>query len=49
MPVLFWPLLAGGVGFAGGLFAKDTVSSALKLLALVLVVLFLIDKSGVLK
>ncbi|MEI8612066.1 hypothetical protein [Enterovibrio norvegicus] len=49
MPLLFWPLMAGGVGFVGGLFTKDTLSSAVKLLVLVLVAMYLMNQMGVLK
>ncbi|STO57455.1 hypothetical protein [Grimontia hollisae] len=49
MPVFFWPLLAGGVGYVGGLFTQQTLSRALKVLVWGWVALFLIKQSGVLK
>lgn len=46
MPVFFWPLLAGGVGYVGGLFSKNTLSGAVRLLILVMVALYLFEQWG---
>ncbi|WP_160657061.1 MULTISPECIES: hypothetical protein [Photobacterium] len=41
MPLLFWPLLAGTVGFVGGLFTGEAFSRTLKILVAVVMGLWL--------
>ncbi|MGF1887445.1 hypothetical protein L4D13_15060 [Photobacterium profundum] len=49
MPLLFWPLLAGSIGFAGGLFSGEAFARTLKILVSVVMGLWLINISGVMK
>ncbi|UTV27502.1 hypothetical protein [Photobacterium atrarenae] len=44
MPLLFWPLLAGSIGYVGGLFTGEAVSRTVKLLIAVLIALWLYNK-----
>ncbi|MDO6496838.1 hypothetical protein [Photobacterium sanguinicancri] len=49
MPLLFWPLLVGTVGFVGGMFTGEAFSRTLKLLITVVMGLWLVNITGVLK
>ncbi|MGF1702521.1 hypothetical protein L4D09_19690 [Photobacterium makurazakiensis] len=43
MPLLFWPLLAGTVGYISGLFTSEKVGQTLRVLVTVLMGLWLYD------
>ncbi|MGR5064677.1 hypothetical protein [Photobacterium sp. DNB22_13_2] len=43
MPLLFWPLLAGTVGFATGMFTSEKVGRTVRILAAVIMGLWLYD------
>ena len=49
MPLLFWPLLAGTVGFVGGMFTGETFGRTFKILIAVLMGLWLLNITGVTK
>ncbi|GAL02951.1 hypothetical protein JCM19237_5844 [Photobacterium aphoticum] len=49
MPLLFWPLLLGTVGFVGGLFTGEAVGRTLKILVAVLMGFWLLNITGVTK
>ncbi|WP_157134399.1 hypothetical protein [Photobacterium profundum] len=49
MPFLFWPLFAGSIGFAGGLFSGEAFSRTLKILLFVVMGLWLVNITGVIK
>ncbi|MGR2767361.1 MULTISPECIES: hypothetical protein [Photobacterium] len=43
MPLLFWPLLAGTVGYVSGLFTGEKVGQTLRILIAVVMGLWLFD------
>ncbi|MGF1723201.1 hypothetical protein [Photobacterium nomapromontoriensis] len=49
MPLLFWPLLTGTVGYAAGLFSGETFARTFKILIAVLLALWLVNITGVMK
>ncbi|WP_170107647.1 hypothetical protein [Photobacterium lipolyticum] len=46
---LFWPALAGTVGYVGGLFSGEVFARTFKILIAVLMGLWLVNITGVLK
>ncbi|WP_170107491.1 hypothetical protein [Photobacterium indicum] len=49
MPLLFWPLFAGSIGFAGGLFSGEAFARTFKILLFVVMGLWLANIMGVMK
>ncbi|MGF1734350.1 hypothetical protein [Photobacterium satsumensis] len=43
MPFLFWPLLAGTVGYVTGMFTSEKIGRTVRILAAVVMALWLYD------
>ena len=46
MPMLFWPLLTGTIGYVTGLFSGESFARTFKILVAVLMLLWLFNITG---